>query len=345
MRSSCSPAVRFFRGSRLPSRVSGSRGCPSRVAERSSCGLDLDEGAGVRARGEADDGPGVEGLVAGGQIEVDRVAVDVEELGTGLRFVARQYGHAGTCCPMALTRHRGGPVRAGTGPCAVAYVRCAAFELPAQGLARALERDVGVRVGQGGCAGGGCGRAGGVLRGPGVVLDQGTQVAGLLRQVEVAAVGVVEVAHFGAQRPGVDGLHDEVGDAEPEGRGGQYVVCAEAGEQDDRYVLGLFHAAHVADHVQAADAGHADVQQQQADLSAEHLLEGLVAVRGAAQQIAQRGQGALQGVQGVLVVVHDEDLGFRHGPSSLPRGQPAYVEVLTWRARRADKECTAQHAP
>ncbi|ELS52479.1 putative Aminopeptidase N [Streptomyces viridochromogenes Tue57] len=60
--------------------------------------LDLDEGGRVRlalARGEPDDGAGVEGLVAGGQIEFDRVAVDVEELGTSLRFVAREYGHAG----------------------------------------------------------------------------------------------------------------------------------------------------------------------------------------------------------------------------------------------------------
>ncbi len=60
-------------------------------------GLDLDEGVrGVRlaADGEADDGAGVEGLVPTGEIEVDRVVVDVEEPGTGLRFVARQYGHA-----------------------------------------------------------------------------------------------------------------------------------------------------------------------------------------------------------------------------------------------------------
>ncbi len=60
-------------------------------------GLDLDEGVrGVRvaADGEPDDGAGVEGLVPTGQIEVDRVVVDVEEPGTGLRFVARQYGHA-----------------------------------------------------------------------------------------------------------------------------------------------------------------------------------------------------------------------------------------------------------
>lgn len=61
-------------------------------------GLDLDEGVRVvlvRADGEPDDGAGVEGVVPGGQIEVDRVAVDVDEPGTGLRFVARQYGHAG----------------------------------------------------------------------------------------------------------------------------------------------------------------------------------------------------------------------------------------------------------
>lgn len=56
-------------------------------------GLELDEGVPVRAGGEADDGTGVEDLVAARQVEFDLVAVDVEELGTGLRFVARQYGH------------------------------------------------------------------------------------------------------------------------------------------------------------------------------------------------------------------------------------------------------------
>lgn len=39
MRSSCSPAARPFRGSLFPSRVSGSRGLPSSVTERSSAGL------------------------------------------------------------------------------------------------------------------------------------------------------------------------------------------------------------------------------------------------------------------------------------------------------------------
>ncbi len=58
-------------------------------------GLELDEGVRSGARGEPDPGPGAEGLVPGGQIEFDRVAADVEESGTGLRFVARQYGHAG----------------------------------------------------------------------------------------------------------------------------------------------------------------------------------------------------------------------------------------------------------
>ncbi|MGX1253397.1 hypothetical protein RKD48_005908 [Streptomyces ambofaciens] len=60
-------------------------------------GLDLDErvrAVRVAADGEPDGGPGVEGVVPTGQIEVDRVVVDVEEPGTGLRFVARQYGHA-----------------------------------------------------------------------------------------------------------------------------------------------------------------------------------------------------------------------------------------------------------
>lgn len=56
-------------------------------------GLHLDEGVRVGAGGEPDDGQGVEGLVPSGQVEFDPVVVDVEELGTGLRFVARQYGH------------------------------------------------------------------------------------------------------------------------------------------------------------------------------------------------------------------------------------------------------------
>lgn len=56
-------------------------------------GPELDEGVPVGSGGEADDGAGLEGLVAGRQVELDGVAVDVEELGTALRFVARQYGH------------------------------------------------------------------------------------------------------------------------------------------------------------------------------------------------------------------------------------------------------------
>ncbi len=55
---------------------------------------DLDEAVSVGAGAEPDQGAGVEGLVAGGQVEFDRVAVHVEELCSGLRFVARQYGHA-----------------------------------------------------------------------------------------------------------------------------------------------------------------------------------------------------------------------------------------------------------
>jgi len=55
--------------------------------------LDLDEGVSGRAGGEPDGGRGVEGRLARGEVEVDRVPVYVEELGAGLRFVARQYGH------------------------------------------------------------------------------------------------------------------------------------------------------------------------------------------------------------------------------------------------------------
>ena len=142
-----------------------------------------------------------------------------------------------------------------------------------------------------------------------VFLDAGAQVADFAFQGVGGVVGVVEVADLGAQGPGVDGFHDEVGDAEAEGGGGEFGVGAEAGEEDDGDVLGLFHAAHVADDVEAADAGHADVEEEQTDPAAEDFLEGRVAAGGARQAVAQRGQGALQGVQGVLVVVDDEDPG------------------------------------
>lgn len=56
-------------------------------------GPDLDEGVSGRAGGETDDGGGVEGVGSAGEIEVDRVPLDVDELSSGLRFVARQYGH------------------------------------------------------------------------------------------------------------------------------------------------------------------------------------------------------------------------------------------------------------
>ena len=291
--------------------------------------LELDEGVRRRARGgEPDDGAGVEGVVAGGEVEVDRVAVDVEELGSGLRFVARQYGH-GAMLPDGAdlaqgrigTRPMSGPVR--VPPCAPPG-----------------------RVGWGRGRPGGAGRGGGVFAGFGVVLDEGAEFADLVFEGEVASVGVEEVADLGAQGPGVDGFHDEVGDAEAEGGGAQFDVGAEAGEEDDGYVLGLFDAAHVAHHVEAADAGHAYVEEEETDLAAQYLFEGLVSAGGAAQPVAQRGEGALQGVQRVLVVVDDEDPGIRrHGPTSLPRGQTSLRPRTDAECSSADKECTAQHAP
>lgn len=53
----------------------------------------LDEGVAGGAGGEPDDGLGLEGLVAGGEVEGDLVVPDVEEPGSDLRFVARQCGH------------------------------------------------------------------------------------------------------------------------------------------------------------------------------------------------------------------------------------------------------------
>ncbi len=72
-------------------------------------GLDLDEGVSGRAGGEPDGGGGVEGLLAGGEVEGDRVPLHVEDLGSGLRFVARQYGH-GPMLPYGERRaQRGSP--------------------------------------------------------------------------------------------------------------------------------------------------------------------------------------------------------------------------------------------
>src|SRR5690606_30114450 len=147
----------------------------------------------------------------------------------------------------------------------------------------------------------------------------GAQVADLAFEGEAPLVRVVEVADLDAQGPRVDRLGDDVGDAEGVGGGAELAVPAEGGEQDDRDVLGLFQAPHVADHVQAAGAGGADVEQHQADGAAQQLLEGLLAGGGAAQQVAQRGEGALQRVEGVVVAVDDEDPGIPgHGgrPSS-----------------------------
>lgn len=53
----------------------------------------LDEGVSGGAGGEPDDGAGPEGLVTGREVEGDLVVLDVEELGSELRFVARQCGH------------------------------------------------------------------------------------------------------------------------------------------------------------------------------------------------------------------------------------------------------------
>ncbi|GGW93493.1 hypothetical protein GCM10010353_05900 [Streptomyces chryseus] len=77
-------------------------------------GLELDEGVPGRAGGEVDDGAGVEGVFATGEIEVDRVPVDFEELGSGLRFVARQYGH-GDMLPDGVRVAQ--PVTVRRGPC------------------------------------------------------------------------------------------------------------------------------------------------------------------------------------------------------------------------------------
>lgn len=56
--------------------------------------LQLDERVPVGPCGEPDLGAGVEGVVPGGEVEFDGVVVDVEELCSELRFVAREYGHA-----------------------------------------------------------------------------------------------------------------------------------------------------------------------------------------------------------------------------------------------------------
>ncbi|GAA3121513.1 hypothetical protein GCM10017687_39090 [Streptomyces echinatus] len=58
-------------------------------------GLQLDERVPVGPGGEPDRGTGVEGLVTGREVQFDRVPVNVEELCSELRFVAREYGHAG----------------------------------------------------------------------------------------------------------------------------------------------------------------------------------------------------------------------------------------------------------
>ncbi len=55
--------------------------------------LEFDEGVAGRPGGEPDAGDGVEGVVAGGQVEVDGVVVDVQGAGSGLRLFARQCGH------------------------------------------------------------------------------------------------------------------------------------------------------------------------------------------------------------------------------------------------------------
>ncbi|MFF9203397.1 hypothetical protein ACF1AE_16510 [Streptomyces sp. NPDC014986] len=130
---------------------------------------------------------------------------------------------------------------------------------------------------------------------------------------------VVEVADPGAQGPGVDGSGDEVGDAEGVRGGAGLPVAGEAGEQDGGDVPGPFRAPQVAYDVEPAGAGRVDAEEQQADGAAQQLFEGFVAAGGPARQVAQRGQGALRGVQGVLVAVDDEDPGVRrHGarPSS-----------------------------
>ena len=92
-RSSCRPAVRPVRGQPVLVEGGGVEGLAVEVGAQCG-GLEFDEGVGPAAGGEPDDGGGVECLVPSGQVEVDRVVVDVEEPGTGLRFVARQYGHA-----------------------------------------------------------------------------------------------------------------------------------------------------------------------------------------------------------------------------------------------------------
>ncbi len=55
--------------------------------------LEFDEGVAGGPGGEPDAGDGVEGVVAGGQVEVDGVVVDVQGAGSGLRLFARQCGH------------------------------------------------------------------------------------------------------------------------------------------------------------------------------------------------------------------------------------------------------------
>ncbi|CAM5726498.1 hypothetical protein SGLAM104S_04916 [Streptomyces glaucescens] len=90
-------------------------------------------------------------------------------------------------------------------------------------------------------------------------------------------MGVVEIADLGAQRPGVHGLADQVGDAQAEGGGGQFPVRAEAGEQDDGDAPGLLEAAPTAHHPEVVVTGQVRVEQQEADLPAQRPFQCLVA--------------------------------------------------------------------
>lgn len=109
-------------GERVPvlGEVGGVEGVSVEADGAQGGGLEFDEGVSGRECGELDDGAGVEGVLTRGQIEVDRVPVYVEELGSGLRFVARQYGHA-SMLPHDVGGAQWGSRRA---ECAVGGVRC-----------------------------------------------------------------------------------------------------------------------------------------------------------------------------------------------------------------------------
>ena len=128
-------------------------------------------------------------------------------------------------------------------------------------------------------------------------------------QLPVLAVQIEEDGHLGAQHPGVERLGEIVGGSGRVPAERVARVGVRAGQEDDRYVLGLVEPLDVRGRLETVHARHPDVEQDDGEPLPQQRLHRLLARTGAYERFVEGPQDGLQRDQVVLHVVHEEDAG------------------------------------